>query len=181
MMSPKRKAPDHGLDDLSNAYLPRGSTILGNIEFHNAARIDGRVEGDIVAMAQVTVGESAAVAGRIEAPEVLLAGKVTGDITARRIEIASTATVMGNLSAAVLKVDPGALLDGRCSMSEVGTAHPGIIVLEEEAANGDEHRQQGISFFITKRQRAELKDRGYDDAAIDQMTPAQAHKLLDII
>jgi len=48
-------------------------------------------------------------------------------------------------------------------------------ILSQEAANEE------VSFFITERQRADLRARGYDDASIDKMTPGEAHKILGIV
>jgi len=87
-------------------YLSSASTIIGNLVLQNAARIDGKAEGDIVAMAQLIIGETADVAARIEAPSVVVCGRVSGDIRAKRIELRPTARVFGNLTSPILKVRP---------------------------------------------------------------------------
>jgi hypothetical protein len=77
---------------------------------------------------------------------------------------------------------------------EQSPPQPRVIVLEELAEeepaeqreelashNEPEPSQQGVSFFITRRQRADLLARGYDHAAIDKMTPGDAHRILGLI
>jgi hypothetical protein len=48
------------------------------------------------------------------------------------------------------------------------------------AAETDDHSAVKVSFFITVKQKVELRARGYDEAAIGRMTPADAHKILGI-
>lgn len=37
-----------------------------------------------------------------------------------------------------------------------------------------------VAFMITKRQRAQLRDRGFSDDAVAAMTPAEAHQHLRV-
>ena len=72
----------------ARAYLDRGSKISGKISFEGPARIDGEVDGEIVAKDSITIGESAVVTAHIRAASVSVAGKVSGDIVAsQRIDI----------------------------------------------------------------------------------------------
>ena len=103
------------------AYLDRGSKISGKISFEGPARIDGEVDGEIVAKDSITIGESAVVTAHIRAASVTVAGKVSGDITAsQRIDIRPSAKVSGNITAPVLSVQEGALFEGHCSMQPEG-------------------------------------------------------------
>jgi cytoskeletal protein CcmA (bactofilin family) len=103
------------------AYLDRGSKISGKISFEGPARIDGEVDGEIVAKDAITIGESAVVTAHIRAASVTVAGKVSGDITAsQRIDIRPSAKVSGNITAPVLSVQEGALFEGHCSMQPEG-------------------------------------------------------------
>jgi len=173
------KPPSNGASNYT--CLGRACKIIGTVLLQNPALIDGRMEGEIVATAPLTIGENADVAARINAPSVLVFGRVRGDISAGRIEIRPPAVVAGNLSSPVLIVEPGATVDGHCCMAEEPANDCGIIELKEPVADSIDAPQQGVSFFITRRQRQELRDRGYDDAAIDRMTPAEAHKILGLI
>jgi cytoskeletal protein CcmA (bactofilin family) len=171
------------------AYLNSASKIIGNLVFHNAARIDGQVEGDIVAMDHLIVGDTAEIVARIQAPSIAVSGRVKGELKAsKRIEIRAPARVVGNLISPILVVETGAHLNCHCIMpleascEERQPPQPQVIVLKELAEQREEEPSpQGVSFFITKRQRADLRARGYDDAAIDKMTPSDAHRILGII
>ncbi|HXN86943.1 MAG TPA: polymer-forming cytoskeletal protein [Candidatus Binataceae bacterium] len=101
----------------ARAYLDAGSKISGKLYFETAARIDGQVEGEILAKDSLTIGESAVVAAQIKAASVIVAGKVSGDIIAlQRIEIRPSAKVLGNITAPTLAIQEGALFEGHCAM-----------------------------------------------------------------
>jgi cytoskeletal protein CcmA (bactofilin family) len=119
MDSSQKFADGSEFDGSRGTYLNSKSKIIGNVVLRNSARIDGKVEGDIVATGDVVIGDSAVVSARIEAPAVVVCGKVNGDISADSIEIGAKAKVVGNLSSAFLNVEHGAVLDGRCSVSGI--------------------------------------------------------------
>ena len=123
------------------AYLDRGSKISGKISFEGPARIDGEVDGEIVAKDSITIGESAVVTAHIRAASVTVAGKVSGDITAsQRIDIRPSAKVSGNITAPVLSVQEGALFEGHCSMQPEGVREDRKVTVfpkEERAAQAE--------------------------------------------
>ena len=178
------KPADEAKDPPSPTFLSSASSIIGNVVFRNPAIIDGRMEGEMIAMTHLTIGENAEVHALIQAPSVRVCGKVTGDIISKRIELRPPAQIVGNLTSHILVVEEGTLLDGHCFMSERPSeehstrTQPAATVLSEAVPDGKQEPQQGISFFITKAQRADLRARGYNDAAIDKMMPGDAHKIL---
>lgn len=105
----------------ARAYLDQGSKVSGKLSFEGPARIDGQVDGEINAKDSVMIGESAVVTAQIKAASIVVAGKVSGDITAtQRIEIRPSAKVLGNLTSPVLVVHEGAVFEGHCAMQPEG-------------------------------------------------------------
>lgn len=101
----------------SAAYLDRTSKITGKLSFEASTRLDGTIEGEILAKDHLMIGESAVINAQIRAASIVVAGKVHGDITAtQRIEIRPSGRVIGNLSAPIFVVHDGALFEGHCSM-----------------------------------------------------------------
>ncbi|MGO9603983.1 MAG: bactofilin family protein [Candidatus Binataceae bacterium] len=99
------------------AYLGRGSKVSGKLAFGGSARIDGEVDGEITAKDTLHIGEMGIVTAEIKAASIIVAGKVSGDITgSQKIEIRASAKVAGNLAAPVLVIQEGAGFEGRCSM-----------------------------------------------------------------
>src|SRR5258708_4099562 len=92
----------------SGAYLDSGAKISGKLSFEGPTRIDGQVDGEIYAKDSLTIGESAVVTAQVKAASIVVAGKISGDISATsRIEIRPSAKVIGNLVTPVLVVHEG--------------------------------------------------------------------------
>lgn len=103
----------------ARALLDRGCKINGKLEFEDAARIDGQIEGEIIARGNLVIGESAVVKAQITATSMIVAGTLSGEIVAsQRIEIHASAKVSGNVTTPKLIVHEGAIFEGYCSMSK---------------------------------------------------------------
>ncbi len=129
----------------ARAYLDRGSRISGKLSFDGAARIDGQVDGEIIAKESLVIGETAVIAAQINAASVTVAGKVSGDITAtQRLEIRPSARVVGNLASPILVIHEGATFEGHCTMqAEAGRDDRKVTVFpkEERLAQAGGHKQ----------------------------------------
>jgi cytoskeletal protein CcmA (bactofilin family) len=118
----------------ARAYLDRGSRISGKLSFEGAARIDGQVDGEITAKESLMVGETAVITAQINAVSVVVAGKVSGDISAsQRLEIRPSARVVGNLASPILVIHEGATFEGHCTMQvEAGRDDRKVTVFPKE-------------------------------------------------
>jgi cytoskeletal protein CcmA (bactofilin family) len=100
-----------------NAYLGKGSRVSGKLNFDGTVRVDGHVEGEISAQDTLIVGESAVVTAQINGNTVIIKGKVTGDINARkRVEVRAPGKLYGNIVTPSLVIHEGVLFEGHCSM-----------------------------------------------------------------
>jgi cytoskeletal protein CcmA (bactofilin family) len=127
-----RRVPKDAAPSLVSADLE----VDGNLTADGALHIDGIVEGD-VRCKQLTVGESAVLAGKITADEIEVHGRVEGSIHARSVHLTKTAEIVGDIWHDSLSIDSGAFLNGHCrrndsapEMGETptpGTASPGFI------------------------------------------------------
>ena len=67
----------------------------GLVTFHGSAQVDGEIEGEIVCRGTLRLGETARVSGVIEVDELIVAGSLKGEATARkRIELTATARIV---------------------------------------------------------------------------------------
>lgn len=106
-------------DDMTQVAtsLGKGSHIAGKLSFEGTVRIDGHVEGEIAAQESVVIGETAVVKAQVAADSVVITGRVTGDITARRrVEIRAPGKLYGNITTPSLVIHDGVVFEGRCSM-----------------------------------------------------------------
>jgi cytoskeletal protein CcmA (bactofilin family) len=101
----------------TSAFLGKGSRVNGKVSFEGPARIEGTVEGEIVAQDTLTIGESAVVNAQITGGTVVIHGRVTGDVTARkRLEVRAPGRLSGNISTPSLVIHEGVVFEGQCSM-----------------------------------------------------------------
>jgi len=102
-------------DGQIQTVLAPGAEFEGLLFFRGAARIDGMLSGDVVAEGCLVIGEGAHVRARIEVDELIVGGKIEGEIHARRrVELLRTARVMGSLRCPRLTIADGGILEGRC-------------------------------------------------------------------
>jgi len=102
--------------------LDVNATMQGTMVFKDPVnlRINGEFEGKLETKGTLTIGANAQVKADIDGEDVTIAGKVTGNITATvRLNIIPPAYIIGDVSAPVLGVSEGAILNGRCSMATI--------------------------------------------------------------
>jgi cytoskeletal protein CcmA (bactofilin family) len=88
--------------------------IKGELSGSEALYIDGRIEGKIsLPDNRVTIGRNGSVQANIIAREVVVMGKVNGNIECTdRVDIRSEGSVTGDVSTVRISVEDGAVLKG---------------------------------------------------------------------
>jgi cytoskeletal protein CcmA (bactofilin family) len=93
--------------------------VHGDLQVQNSLRIDGQVKGNVKTTDTVIIGKAGTVEGQIHSKHVFLAGRVQGDIiSSGKVFLENTAAVIGDIKAARLVVDEGAVFEGKCNMKE---------------------------------------------------------------
>lgn len=119
-MMKKNKNADYTADARTKVgtLIGTGAVFDGNLSAPESVRIDGTLNGNCDCKAQLIVGVEGVINGDINAQNVLISGKVEGDIIANgKIELLSTGKIVGNITAKSLVIDEDACFDGRCSMT----------------------------------------------------------------
>jgi len=96
-------------------HLSKALKIKGEITGGEDIFIDGEVHGQIrIAEGRVTIGPSGRVVAGVEAREIVIRGKVKGDLNAReRVQIDSTGSITGDVVTRRIAIEDGAELRGR--------------------------------------------------------------------
>jgi len=97
--------------DGTPSIIASGLKIIGKVISGGIVHIEGEVDGDIQC-AELTIGAKGVVNGHVTAASVLVLGRMAGTIRGRRVRIAHSATVTGEVIHERLTVDAGARLDG---------------------------------------------------------------------
>lgn len=106
-------------DDSTITVIGQGTTIKGEVDFDNGARILGVFEGAIRSKGEVQIGDTAKCKADVDAESVVIEGTIAGNVNARdRLCLRETAHFTGDITAAKLHVDEGASFVGHCCVGE---------------------------------------------------------------
>ncbi|HEX9112060.1 MAG TPA: polymer-forming cytoskeletal protein [Terriglobales bacterium] len=104
------------------ATIGKSLVIKGEVTGSESLYIDGRVEGSInLSGNRVTVGRNGVVAANINAREIVVLGKVRGNLTASdRVDIRSDGSLTGDVVAARISIEDGAFFKGGIDIRKAG-------------------------------------------------------------
>ncbi len=98
--------------------LAVGTTLTGKVETESDFRLDGRVEGDIICKGKIVIGSKGCVKGNITTVNAEVFGNVEGTIRVReRLVLKASAEIKGDIFIQTLEIEPGAKLNGSCTMA----------------------------------------------------------------
>ncbi len=118
------------------ATIGKSLVIKGEVTGSESLYIDGRVEGSInLSGNRVTVGRNGVVSANINAREIVVLGKVRGNLTASdRVDIRSDGSLTGDVVAARISIEDGAFFKGGIDIRKAG-----------QKSNGEEVKTAGAA------------------------------------
>ena len=118
-------APANGSDP---ATIGKSLQIKGEVIGSESLYIDGHVEGTInLPDSRVTVSRDALVSANITAREVVVLGKVSGNIYASdRVDIRSEGSLTGDVIAQRISIEDGAFFKGGIDIRKPGQGKEGV-------------------------------------------------------
>jgi cytoskeletal protein CcmA (bactofilin family) len=134
---------------MDQANIGRSLVIKGDISGAESLFIDGRVEGTITFPEnRVTVGRNGIVAANIVAKEVVIMGKVQGNVEcADRLDIRNEGLLSGDVITHRISVEEGAILKGGVEVRHSDKA-------EKKDQNQHQQNQQAKAASATAGQQA---------------------------
>ena len=129
MFGGKKEMPKLDSSEVST-LIGEGCVFEGNLNLTTATRIDGTIKGNVKSSGVLIIGESGSVEGDIDCSEVLIYGRVSGNVQAKRIEIKKGASLNGDINVDTFVVEEGALYNGTCSMKGLEISKPSPVTLE---------------------------------------------------
>jgi cytoskeletal protein CcmA (bactofilin family) len=105
------------------ASLGPGLKIKGELTGHEDLKLECKIEGAIsLGGHRLSVGSTARIHADIVAREVVVAGEVTGNVSARdRIEIKKGGSIVGDLTTARIVIEDGAFFKGAIEIDSSNT------------------------------------------------------------
>jgi len=131
-----------------NTVIGNETRIEGNLKFSGGLHVDGVIRGNVIANgegnAALILSEQGVVEGDVKVPNVVLNGKVIGDVhSSERVELAVNAKVTGNLYYRMLEMAMGAEVNGQLISSEEKSATGKDTTAMEQKAPDDGARETG--------------------------------------
>jgi cytoskeletal protein CcmA (bactofilin family) len=111
--------------------IGEGVVLKGNIDFSDGMRIDGEVQGDLMALrdapTMLVIGAKARVIGKVNAEHVIIVGEVIGPVLCTGLlELQPTARIDGDISYQLLEMHPGAVVEGELRPLKMSGEKPGL-------------------------------------------------------
>ncbi|HEU5457727.1 MAG TPA: polymer-forming cytoskeletal protein [Terracidiphilus sp.] len=109
------------------ARIGKTVTIRGEVKGNEDLIVDGRLEGTVsLAESRLTIGPNANVAADLTAKDVLIQGRVQGNIVASgRVELRAGSVVEGDVKALRLAVEDNAVFRGKVDLTQGARGHEG--------------------------------------------------------
>jgi cytoskeletal protein CcmA (bactofilin family) len=117
------------------ATIGKSLFVKGEVSGSESLYIDGKVEGTInLPGNRVTIGRNGQVAANVTAREVVVLGKVRGNVTASdRVDIRSEGSLTGDVAAARISIEDGAYFKGGIDIRKPGEGKNGAPASTEPA------------------------------------------------
>jgi excisionase family DNA binding protein len=130
---PKKAAPE---EETSSKSIDINAEMQGTLLFRDPVnlKINGQFKGTLDTKGTLTIGNSAHVEASITGDNIVIAGRVTGDVTAHKmLVLMPTGNLRGNISTPKLNIVEGAIFQGRCDMQTGGGDLASLLNMDEVA------------------------------------------------
>ena len=108
-----------------STIIGMGAQSNGDFTAEGAVRIDGTINGDVTVTEMVIVGASGCINGSINTRKVVVGGEVYGNLNVpEKVELTSTARVIGDITTGGLVIEEKAVFQGRCDMNQDAAKKP---------------------------------------------------------
>jgi excisionase family DNA binding protein len=107
--------------ETSEKVIEINAQMQGTLCFNDPVnlKINGNFKGTLEVKGTLTIGNAAFVEAHISGENIVIAGKVRGDIVARKMLVLMPSAVLtGNISTPKLNIVEGAIFQGQCQMMD---------------------------------------------------------------
>jgi excisionase family DNA binding protein len=97
-------------------------------------KINGEFSGSLETKGTLSIGSRADITANIDGENIIIAGRVNGDIRAQKmLTLMPTAVLKGNITTPKLNIVEGALFQGKCQMLSDGNSDSDLLDISEVA------------------------------------------------
>lgn len=96
-----------------------GTKFVGDIETNGDLRVDGIIEGNILSKGKLVLGVAGNIKGTIKCANAEIAGHFEGKVeVSELLSLRSSSVFKGEMSIGKLSIEPGAVFNGTCVMTD---------------------------------------------------------------
>ena len=122
-----------------DSLIGQNTEIRGDVIFSGGLHVDGTIKGSVIAEqgedSLLTLSERGTIEGEVRVPNVVVNGKVIGDVHASgHVELASDARIHGNVYYALIEMAMGSEVNGNLVHKEDESVVP---IKREETGSSD--------------------------------------------
>ena len=115
-----QKASGNDAATKPGSVIGSGLVLKGSIAAKGDVLVAGTVDGNVSSEARVVIAAGGVVTGKVDAMEIVVAGKLLGDsVASKSLTLQGSAEVRGDVTTPQIVIEPGATFVGRCSMPQV--------------------------------------------------------------
>jgi len=111
--------PRRESENAEEKVIEINAQMQGTLSFKDPVnlKVNGNFTGTLDTRGTLTIGESASVEAHITGENIVIAGKVKGDIIAKKmLALLQTSVLNGNITTPKLNIVEGAIFQGQCQM-----------------------------------------------------------------
>jgi cytoskeletal protein CcmA (bactofilin family) len=105
--------------DVSNVVGP-GTDVRGDVRCPEGIRIDGTLRGTVESSGPIVIGVEGAVEGSVRGRNVVVLGRIIGDVYASHLEVGPQGRLLGDVTVTSVRVHEGGALHGTSRVGDVG-------------------------------------------------------------
>ncbi|MDZ4221340.1 MAG: polymer-forming cytoskeletal protein [Patescibacteria group bacterium] len=92
--------------------------VEGDFKSQGHVLVQGILNGSLKTKGNLKVEEGAKIKANVEAANAVVKGEIAGNVTIKdSLQLGSSATIAGDIITKILSIEPGAVLNGHCSVS----------------------------------------------------------------
>lgn len=117
----RKPQPAEDYDDAGEKKIEINAQMHGSLSFKDPVnlKINGNFNGTLDVKGTLTIGNTAFVEAHISGENIVIAGKIRGDVIAKKMLVMMpTAVLTGNITTPKLNIVEGAVFQGQCQMIE---------------------------------------------------------------
>jgi len=105
------------LQEAITSIVGEDVNINGDLISNTSIRIDGKVMGNVTAQKLIIVGEKAEIKGDLSSKNIIVFGKLIGNVTAAEVQIKKTGSIHGDISVQAIEIEMGGKYNGSLMMN----------------------------------------------------------------